>query len=367
MLQYPNSYLDAKKELSILTKKLNKEGHIVFKKEKKIINDLTITRYLIKAKKEAKKRLIFSIGVHGIEGYVGHACLHVFFDELFSSLNDNVEVVIYHPVNPHGMFHLRRTNESNVDLNRNFSSNDFTSENNSFKKMESFFAPKKHKTIKGANFAFYSSLSKHLIRYKTKTITEATLLGQKANPRSIYYSNNRSEKSTTYLLNEMETVLTNIEDVIWIDLHTGYGPRYQMSVVNSQYEKEQTKDLMDNISYPRILGISKDDFYDIDGDMIEKIYEVHKKKKFKSNLYATCFEFGTLGEKTINSISSLKALIFENDCQFEKQSKEFKDYSKNLIKEQFMPSEDEWKEKAHQDFLNATSDILRYYRYIVKN
>lgn len=363
MLLYAKDYEEAILEMEEIIKTLKKKGRTVFKKETQVIDSLNITRYKIKAIKEPQKRLIFTIGVHGIEGYVGHSCLKVFFNEMYESIEDDVEVILYHPVNPFGMSNFRRTNEHNVDLNRNFTANNFTSENPSYNKMEQFFAPKPHKGVKSANVAFYGSLSKNLAKHGIKTFEEATLFGQKVNPKGIYFSNNETEVSTQYLLEEMNTVLTDIKDVVWIDLHTGYGPRYQMSVVNSQFEKSQTQDLVDHINYPRVLGLKEDDFYAIDGDMIEKIYETHKTNNYTSNLYATCFEFGTYGESTKNSISSLKALIFENDSYFETQKPKFMEYSNKLIKEQFMPDEDKWKEKAHRDFLDATTDILTHYNF----
>lgn len=367
MLVYPKDYEHSKEEMNEIIKSLKKSGRTIFTKETEIIDELSISRYKIKALKEVKKRLIITIGVHGIEGYVGHSCLKVFFSEIFSQLKDNVEVIVYHPINPFGMSNSRRTNEHNVDLNRNFTSNNFSSENPSYSKMEQFFTPKKHKSVASANISFYASLTKNLLKHGIKTFEEATLFGQKVNPKGIYFSNNKTESSTKYLLEEMNTVLTGISDVIWLDLHTGYGPRYQMSVVNSQYEKKQTQGLIDNVKYPRILGLKEEDFYDIDGDMIEKIYEVHKRNNFSSSLFATCFEFGTMGEKTTNSISSLKALIFENDCFFEHQNPKFKLYSNKLIKEQFMPKETKWKEKAHLDFREATIDILSHYTFMKPN
>ena len=151
---------------------------------------------------------------------------------------------------------------------------------------------------------------------------------------------------------------------MWIDLHTGYGPRYQMSIVNSKYEKESTKDMITNINYPLILGLNADDFYEIDGDMIEMIYRINEESSSPTNLYATCFEFGTLGDSTLNTIESLKAIMFENSNFFKEQSKRFNTYSQKLIKEQFLPSSIEWKKKSHADFKRAIEGILTYKKLI---
>lgn len=80
--------------------------------------------------------IIHSSGTHGIEGYLGSAVQVRFLHELFlhyeeklvsnqqptyiPSPNDRVrKILLIHAVNPYGMRHHRRTNENNVDLNRN--------------------------------------------------------------------------------------------------------------------------------------------------------------------------------------------------------------------------------------------------------
>ena len=60
---------------------------------------------------------------HGVEGFCGSGCqvglLHD--DEFVAAVRaSGVAVVFVHALNPYGFSHLRRTNEDNVDLNRNF-------------------------------------------------------------------------------------------------------------------------------------------------------------------------------------------------------------------------------------------------------
>jgi hypothetical protein len=78
--------------------------------------------------------IIHSSGTHGVEGYLGSAIQIRFLHELFllneallqnkgqekASENGKVrKILLIHAVNPFGMRHHRRTNENNVDLNRN--------------------------------------------------------------------------------------------------------------------------------------------------------------------------------------------------------------------------------------------------------
>jgi len=86
--------------------------------------------------KEEEVNFIHSSGTHGIEGYLGSAIQLRFLHELFLQnaqrlcTTDNVrapptkntpvkKILLIHAINPYGMRHHRRTNENNVDLNRN--------------------------------------------------------------------------------------------------------------------------------------------------------------------------------------------------------------------------------------------------------
>ena len=84
---------------------------------------------------EEEVNVIHCSGTHGIEGYLGSAIQLRFLHELFLQQEkqlrtNNVhapptkntpvkKVLLIHAINPYGMRHHRRTNENNVDLNRN--------------------------------------------------------------------------------------------------------------------------------------------------------------------------------------------------------------------------------------------------------
>ncbi len=361
MFVYSETYDQMKEDLSNEIQLLKTKGYHILTKKELIVGDLNIDKITIKSKKIAKNRLIFTTGLHGIEGYVGHSCLKSFFKDLLGSLRPDTEVIIYHGVNPFGMKNFRRTNENNIDLNRNFSKNNFQNTNEGFESLKDFFTPKVYKSTKIANLAYYGALVKLVSKYGIATLKDATLRGQKVSKEGLYYSGDTLQKSSEYILSELKNrVFQDINNVVWIDLHTGYGPRYQMSIVNSKNEKTSTNDMIEKIKYPRILGMNIDDFYEIDGDMLEMTYVIHKDLKAKCNLFSTCFEFGTIGDSTNNSITSLKAMVFENNSYFMEQTPKYDKYAHKLIKEQFLPSAEKWRIKAEKDFLQAMNGLIPY-------
>ena len=71
---------------------------------------------------DAPNLFIVSSGTHGPEGFSGSACqLALLHDTLLQRAADGgTAVLLIHAVNPYGFSHLTRTNEDNIDLNRNF-------------------------------------------------------------------------------------------------------------------------------------------------------------------------------------------------------------------------------------------------------
>ena len=70
---------------------------------------------------EAPAVLLVVSGTHGVEGFTGSALQHHWLDGLGpGDIPDGLRVVLLHAFNPYGFAWVRRVNEDNVDLNRNF-------------------------------------------------------------------------------------------------------------------------------------------------------------------------------------------------------------------------------------------------------
>ena len=67
---------------------------------------------------DAEKSLFLVSGTHGQEGFLGSALQIAFLRAV--EIPDGVNVVALHALNPWGFSHLSRTDEANIDLNRNF-------------------------------------------------------------------------------------------------------------------------------------------------------------------------------------------------------------------------------------------------------
>ena len=67
--------------------------------------------------------LLLTSGTHGVEGFCGSGCqVALLHDDTFQAAVERCDasVLMLHALNPYGFSHLRRANEDNADLNRNF-------------------------------------------------------------------------------------------------------------------------------------------------------------------------------------------------------------------------------------------------------
>ncbi len=314
---------------------------------------------------EKTNLIVLTTGVHGIEGYIGSVMLDVFFREVYPTLDsDSTGVLVVANVNPYGMKYYRRYNESNVDLNRNFILDWETfdlSSNKEYPKVDTFLGP----TGKIGNglwheVGFYLSLGKTAITDGADTISDALLTGQYEYPQGVYYGGNGDELSTVFLKDVFSQCLdSDYENIVHIDVHSGYGPRYNMVIFNSVYETMNEKESQEAFGYDYIIAYDSEAFYATTGDTTDFFYRLADRKQSQTSLYSTCFEFGTIGEDFFDTILSLKYTIDENrNHWYPTSNKTSAEIIRQNYLELFYPTETAWREKTVADFKAATLGVL---------
>ena len=326
---------------------------------------LYIDKILLPASNESKNLIILTTGVHGIEGYIGAVMLDVFFEEIYPTLNtENTGVLIVANVNPYGMKYMRRYNENNVDLNRNFIENwdDFDrSSNKDYPKVVSFLQPEgKMGNAFFHEVGFYLSLAKEAVLTGADTISDALLTGQYEYPEGVYYGGNGDEKSTAYLKGVFAECLDgSYENIIHIDIHSGYGPRYNMVIFNSVQDPTTEEEAKAAFGYDYIIATDSEEFYETFGDTTDFFYRLARSKGSDKELYSTCFEFGTIGDGFLDSIISLKFTVDENRQHWYPTENEItSEMVRQNYLELFYPTEVKWREKTVQDFKDAFNGVL---------
>ena len=328
-------------------------------------DDLYIDNLYLPATAENKNLIILTTGVHGMEGFIGSVMLDVFFDEIYPTLNtDTTGVLVVANVNPYGMKYLRRYNENNVDLNRNFildwDSFDLTC-NKDYPDVKDFLQPdSKIGNALWHELGFYAALAKTALTEGADKVSDALLSGQYEYPDGVYYGGNGDEVSTAYLKGVFGDCLSGAyENLVHIDIHSGYGPRYNMVIFNSVYETMTESETKAAFGYDYVISHDSESFYATTGDTTDYFYRLAESVGTDKDLFSTCFEFGTIGDSFMDSILSLKYTVDENRQHwYPSKSKVAAEVVMEHYKELFYPTETKWREKTVEDFKAATLGVL---------
>jgi hypothetical protein len=132
-----------------------------------------------------------------------------------------------------------------------------------------------------------------------------------------------------------------------------------MSIINSQEEPREAAQLVDEFDYPLIRKANPEEFYLMQGDMVDWLYKYRQLSGLDGRFYAAAFEFGTIGESILHELISLWNMIFENQAFWKGALKEdtHKKVKKTML-EMYFPSEMKWREKAIEDCRQAYQGIF---------
>lgn len=313
--------------------------------------------------------VIISSGEHGIEGYVGSAMLKLFMDEFAPRIDPkNTGLLLVHAINPWGMKYWRKVNENSVDLNRNFVLDDNFDPaiNPEFHRVAAFINPQRRlKSFRLENMLFWGNVVKNIFTTGIPTLTTAALLGQHHTPNGFYYGGTSYQEGTRAAMKLYQRALEEYQSIIQLDMHSGYGPRHQMSIIMSPLDPQTSAEISRKFNYPLILKINADEFYEISGDMAEYYYQLRNKHFPAAHLFACVFEFGTFGNSLPARIRSLRAMVFENQLHWQGAASESTAQAiRKEFRELYFPADEAWRAKALADGRQAFSGILKAYGLI---
>jgi len=322
------------------------------------------------AEPRVKENLILvSTGEHGIEGYVGSAMLKLFMDGFAPRLNtQNTGLLLVHAINPWGMKYNRKVNEKGVDLNRNFifDGSFDPSINPDFSKLKPLLAPAHPVgSFMIESLLFTRRTMQALITEGASGLTHAALLGQYVSPDSMYYGGMSHEEQSIVMMDLFRESLASYQTIVHLDMHSGYGPRYQMSITLVPLEPLTSAELSSKFSYPLILRADRQEFSATHGDMTEYMYELRNVEFPNKHVFACAFEFGTFGDSIVARIRSLRAMVFESQLHAHgAKDRSAEEKIRDEFKELYFPKETKWREKALADGKQAFQGILSAYRVL---
>lgn len=176
-------------------------------------------------------------GTHGVEGYLGSALQRHHLEMLaangFDVDAEGPALVFVHALNPFGFSWVRRVNEDNVDLNRNFI--DWTQpppSNDDYSVLADTLVPASwteevQERMRGELLTKLSELGFD----RAQQIISG---GQFDHPTGVFYGGTGPTWSHQWLRDFLGRRLANVERAAIIDLHTGLGPWGHAELISSE-------------------------------------------------------------------------------------------------------------------------------------
>jgi hypothetical protein len=184
--------------------------------------DLTID-VALSAPAGREPALVVSSGVHGVEGFVGSAIQSATLEEWGrTGPPEGVRCIFLHAVSPYGFAHLRRFDEANIDLNRNFLPNaeKFAGCSPTYAALD----PKLNPRRPPSRWDWFEPLAvAAILRYGYGPIKQAVAGGQYDFPKGIFFGGHGPSEGQRVLRDAFPGWLSDAPTVIHLDFHTGLG------------------------------------------------------------------------------------------------------------------------------------------------
>lgn len=182
---------------------------------------------------DATSALVLVSGTHGVEGYCGSALQQHYLEQVARAGSpEGARVVLVHALNPYGFSWVRRTNENNVDLNRNFI--DWTEPlptNPGYDEIAEFLVPPD--AAADALESTAAALVEWVGRVGLEAAQQAISGGQYRWPTGLFYGGAGPEWTNTWLRTFLDRELGSVRRLVLVDLHTGLGPRGHGELITS--------------------------------------------------------------------------------------------------------------------------------------
>ena len=277
--------------------------------------------------------LVHSSGLHGVEAFAGSAIQLQWLEEGVAMLPENAAVVLVHALNPYGMAWLRRFNEKNVDLNRNF--RDSIDENaivpSHWQEVDAFLNP----PTPPSEDHFYLRAAWLVMRYGLPRLKQAVAGGQHLNPKGLFFSGHTMEEGPAKFQAFLAKRLADAKRIVAIDVHTGLGRFGQdRLLVDAAPERHTVNRTMFGAYGKRVQRLNGDSVaYPVRGAQHDMYYRLFPN----AEIYFATQEFGTY-----HPLRVVKALREENRWHLYGTGG-IAHLSKKALVEAFNPKDPKWR------------------------
>lgn len=320
-----------------------------------------IKSYFIPAKDEQKNLLVLVSGTHGVEALAGSAVQRYFLDQKYN--HQHTALLMIHGFNLWGFKNLRRVNENNIDLNRNFilDRNHFKPDDSMYAKLNTFLNPEAAASSNILSRAWFIAKAIYQItQHSIETLRVSILKGQYSFEKGIFYGGKEPQEQELLITQLIARYFAPYKKVFLIDLHTGYGEKGKLHLLAGKANDSNSQNLKKIFDESEIDFADKKKFYAVEGEMLT-FFANQIIKSTRAEVIGVTFEYGTLdSQKTMGSIESLRRMILENQNHHYPASPEASQQIKNIYLEMFYPSDTAWRESILKQSDEKLMKIMHY-------
>jgi len=275
--------------------------------------------------------LIHSSGIHGVEGFAGSAIQCAFLAQMPAIARDAASLFV-HILNPYGMAWLRRCNENNVDLNRNFLGIDepYSGMPEGYAEYDAFLNPPRPR--RGELFSLRAAWL--IARHGLPRLKQAVAAGQYERPKGLFFGGDRLQEGPRLYQEYLAKKFAAPARVVAVDVHTGLGKAGEDTLLVDPAQCERLR----NVFGPCVAPLDSEHSvaYRHRGGLHEMLSRIFSESQFDF----LGQEFGTL-----TPLRVLYALREENRWHHYEPGR-MDHPSKEILKNAFCPRESSWRESV---------------------
>lgn len=171
---------------------------------------------------DASSVLLIVSATHGVEGFAGSSLQHRWLQEQAQTVPADTRIILLHAFNPYGFAWVRRVNEDNVDLNRNFIDwSEPTPANDDYDGIADLLVPTSWSDAEQERTL--NELLAYLAEEGMEKLQAAVSGGQYTQPNGVFYGGSQAVWSQNWLRTWAASELANVKRLAILDLHTGLG------------------------------------------------------------------------------------------------------------------------------------------------
>ena len=192
--------------------------------------------------RDARRLLLAQSGTHGVEAFCGSGIqIGWLCNGRHRKLPPDTAMLLIHAINPHGFAWQRRVNEDNVDLNRNFVGHGGGYPVNAgYEQLRDSICPREWSPE--ARAAADQELHAYRQAHGPMALQGAIMAGQYSHADGVFYGGLKQAWSQQALAGILKQFAGNVQEVGFIDLHTGLGPSGVGEIISNHENTENERE-----------------------------------------------------------------------------------------------------------------------------